>query len=103
MSYLIKGTSKLTSAELAAKADFIVERMTGNAAFPDAASLLTAITAATATLRAAMRDALDGGRTATAIPAARHKERRLLRNPLSGHVASVAEGNELAILRAGFG
>jgi len=103
MSYLIKGTSKLTSAELAAKADFIVERMTGNAAFPDAASLLTVITAATATLRAAMRDALDGGRTATAIKYARHKELRLLLNQLAGHVASVAEGNELAILSAGFG
>lgn len=103
MSTIVKGTSKLTSAELAAKADFVVGRMTDNPAFPDAAPFLTAITAATVALREAMVGALDGGKTATAIKHARHKELRLQVNQLAGHVASVAEGNELAILSAGFG
>jgi hypothetical protein len=102
MSTLIKGTSKLTSAQLAAKAEFIVERMSDNPAFPDPVPALETITDGVNALRKSMADALDGGRTATALKNARHKELRLLVNQLAGHVASVAEGNELAILSSGF-
>ncbi len=102
MSKIVSGTGRLTSAQLAAKADFIIGRMTDNLAFPNPTPTLAAITAATADLRAAITGALDGGKTATAIKNARHKELRKLLNQLAGHVASVAEGNELAILSSGF-
>lgn len=103
MNKIYSGTSRLNSAKLAAKADFIVERMTDNPAFPDAAPFLTAISAATVALREAMVGALDGGRTATAIRKSRHRDLKLQLDQLAGHVASVAGNNELAILSAGFG
>jgi len=103
MTYVIKGTSRLSASQLAAKADFIVERMTDNAAFPDPQPTLAEVSAATSSLRTAITEALDGGKTATAKKKARQKELRLLLNQLAGHVGSVAEGNELAILSAGFG
>jgi hypothetical protein len=87
----------------ATRSEFIVERMSGNAAFPNPVPALGAITDSVQALRKAIADALDGGKTATAVKNARHKELRLLVNQLAGHVASVAEGNELAILSAGFG
>jgi hypothetical protein len=103
MNKIYSGTSRLSSAKLAAKADFILERMTGNAAFPDAAPFLTAISAATDALREAMAGAMDGGRTATAIRKSRHRDLKLQLDQLAGHVASVAGNNELAILSSGFG
>jgi hypothetical protein len=102
MATIKKETSKLTSNQLAAKAEFIVERMSGNAAFPSPLPSLDDITDAVKQLRTATTNALDGGKTATAIRNARHRELRQLLNQLAGHVASVAEGNELAILSSGF-
>ena len=103
MTYVIKGTSRLSASQLAAKADFIVERMTDNAAFPDPQPTLAEVSAATSSLRTAITEALDGGMTATAIRKARHRELKQLLDKLAGYVSSVAGGNELAILSAGFG
>jgi hypothetical protein len=63
---------------------------------------LTEIAAARTALESAITDALDGGRTAVAIRRARQKELTLLLSQLAGHVASLAEGNTLAILSSGF-
>ena len=98
-----KGNTRLSSPKLAAKADFILERMTDNPAFPRPVPELGIVKDAVDALRSAMVGALDGGRTATALKNARHRELRLLLNQLAGYVASVAEGNELAILGSGFG
>lgn len=103
MAIITQGTARLSSAQLAAKADFILERMSGNPAFPNPVPALSAVKEAVDALRTAMVGALDGGRTATAVKNARHRELRQLLNQLAGHVASVAEGNELAILSSGFG
>lgn len=103
MAKLTKGIARLPYTQLAAKADFIVERMTGNPAFPDPTPTLAAVTTATTALRTAITEALDGGKTATAVKKARYRELQLLLNQLAGYVASVAEGNELAILSSGFG
>lgn len=102
MSILVKGTSRLNAIELAAKAEYIVERMTDNPAFPDPIPTLAEITLATGALRTAITNALDGGKTDYAIKRMRQKELRLLVNQLAGYVSSVAEGNELAILSSGF-
>lgn len=103
MANITKGTTRKSSSQLAAKADFIINRMTGNPAFPSPVPALSAIQAAVDALRTAMTDALDGGKTATAIKKSRHRELKRLLDQLAGHVASVAEGNELAILSSGFG
>lgn len=102
MSTIVKGTSGLKSTELLAKTQFIIERMTGNPAFPNPVPALSTVSDAAAALSEALVSALDGGKTATAIKNARHNELRLLVNQLAGHVASVAEGNALAILSSGF-
>ncbi|HRO98716.1 MAG TPA: fibronectin type III domain-containing protein [Flavobacteriales bacterium] len=103
MAEIKRGTGRLTSNQLAAKADFIVERMSDNPAFPDAAPFVTAVATASAALRDAIRDALDGGKTATAIKNSRHRDLKRGLDRLAGHVSSVAGGNELAILSSGFG
>lgn len=77
--------------------------MTDNLAFPDAAPFVAAVATAAAALREAIRDALDGGKTATAIKNSRHRELKGAIDRLAEHVSSVAGGNELAILSAGFG
>jgi hypothetical protein len=102
MARIKKGTSRLPYNQLAAKADFIVGRMTANPAFPDPTPPLADIALATSSLRAAIEGAMDGGKTATAIKKARYRELQLLVNQLAGYVASVAEGNELAIRSTGF-
>ena len=102
MAIIVKGTSKLSTSALLAKGQFILERMTGNPAFPSPVPSLSAIGDAVDALTAAQVAALDGGKTAVAVQRSRKKDLRLLLNQLAGHVASVAEGNELAILSSGF-
>jgi hypothetical protein len=96
-------TSRLSSTALAAKADFIVERMTDNDAFPNPQPSLATISAGAAALRKAVTGALDGGITATAMKDACHRDLRLLVNKLAGHVSSVAGDDELLIRSCGFG
>lgn len=102
MGQLKKGLSNLNSTQLLAKASFIVERMTGNPAFPDPTPSLTVIADAIAALQEAYVAALDKGVLALATRRMRHTELRLLLNQLAGYVSSVAGGNELAILSSGF-
>jgi len=102
MARLKRGLARLPYAQLLAKSDFIVGRMTDNLAFPSPTPSLAAIIAATEELRTSIPEALDGGKTATAKKKARYRELQLLLNQLAGYVASVAEGNELAILSSGF-
>jgi hypothetical protein len=103
MAEIKRETARLSSTKLASKAEFIVGRMTDNPAFPDAAPFVAAVATAATALRAAFVDALDGGKTATAIKNSRHRELKGALDRLAGHVSSVAGGNELAILSAGFG
>jgi len=103
MADIKRETARLSSTKLASKAEFIVGRMTDNPAFPDAASFVAAVATAAAALREAIVDALDGGKTATAIKNSRHRELKRGLDRLAEHVASVAGGNELAILSSGFG
>jgi len=103
MAYLIRQTSNLTSPQLLSKAAFIVERMTGNPAFPDPTPKLDDVNNAIVALQNSMVGALDGGKTATATRHIHHRALRLLLNQLGGYVSSVAEGNELAILSSGYG
>lgn len=102
MSQIKKGLARLNATALVARALFIEQRMTGNAAFPDPIPSLADVAAAREALSAAITDAVDGGRTARAIRNARRADLKLLLDQLAGHVASRAEGNELAILSSGF-
>ena len=102
MASLTKQTSKLPSSDLLEKAEHIVQRMDQNAAFPNPTPALATVTTAIEALRIAVVDALDGGRTATAIRRTRHEELRSLVNNLGDYVSNVAAGNELAILSTGF-
>ena len=102
MAVIAKNTARLSANQLAAKGDFILERMTGNPAFPTPTPTLDTLATAIADLRAAITAALDGGKTATAIRKARQRELTLLINQLAGYISSVAEGNALAILSSGF-
>lgn len=102
MSTINRGTGRLNAAQLAAKADFIVERMSGNPAFPAPVPALSEVADAVTALRKATVTALDGGKTATAIRIKRQRELKKLLDQLAGYVVSLAEGNELAILSSGF-
>jgi hypothetical protein len=100
---VITETARLSRTALAAKADFIVERMTDNDDFPNPQPSLASVTAAAVVLRQAVTGSLDGGKTATAIRKVRHKELHLMLNKLAGHVSSVAGEDELLIRSCGFG
>jgi len=100
--FIIKRTARLSASQLAAKADFIVDRMSGNPAFPNPVPALSDVTDAVTALRKAMVAALDGGKTATAIRNKCQRDLKKLLDQLAGYVVSLAEGNELAILSSGF-
>ncbi len=102
-SVLVVGTSKLSSPQLITKANFVKERMTNNPAFANPTPSLTELSDAIDALGNAVVGALDGGITATAIKNKRHAELRMLLNQLGGHVSSLAAGNGLVMLGAGFG
>ena len=102
MGKLTKHLSKLNAAQVVDKSKFIEARMKDNPVFPLPEPALVDIAAARANLEVAITAALDGGRTATAIRNARTKDLKLLLSQLAGYVASVAEGNALAILSSGF-
>ena len=102
MAQVKKGLSNLNSTQLVAKTSFIVERMTGNPAFPDPTPSLASVTDAIAALQVASVEALDKGVLAIATRRKREQELRLLMAQLAGYVSSVAAGNELAILSSGF-
>lgn len=102
MTKIKKNLSRLNATQLVDKSKFIEARMQDNPAFPDPVPALADITTARTTLEAAITAAMDGGRTATAIRRARARELKLLLDQLAGHVASLAEGNALAILGSGF-
>lgn len=102
MAILKKGLSRLNTTELLAKAGFIAERMTGNPAFPSPTPTLITVGEAITALQTAHVDSLEGGLTAIATRRVREAELRLLLNQVAGHVSSLAEGNELAILSSGF-
>lgn len=102
MGQLTKNLSTLNAPQVVDKSKFIEARMKDNPVFPLPEPALAEIAAARTNLEAAMTAAMDGGRTATAIRNARTKELKLLLSQLAGYVASVAEGNTLAILSSGF-
>ena len=102
MSRIKKNLSRLSATGMVDRARFHEQRMTDNAAFPAPTPTLAAIAAARVALEEAITAAIDGGRTARAIRNARRAELKQLLDQLAGYVASVAEGNELAILSSGF-
>jgi hypothetical protein len=102
MSRIKKNLSRLSATGMVDRARFHEQRMTDNAAFPTPTPALAAIAAARTALEEAITAAIDGGRTARAIRSARRAELKQLLDQLAGYVASVAEGNELAILSSGF-
>ncbi|MBL8001143.1 MAG: fibronectin type III domain-containing protein [Flavobacteriales bacterium] len=102
-SILTKNIHRLNANQLVEKSKFVVSRMTNNPAFPDPTPKLSDVTAAITALEEAITAAVDRGRTAIAIRRARQQDLKLLMDQLGGHVASVAQGNALAILSTGFG
>lgn len=94
--------ARLNATRLAEKCRHIEERLTGNARFPDPQPSVATVTAARTALELAAAAALDGGRTALATRRARERELRLLLKQLAGYVASIALGDEEAILSSGF-
>ncbi len=102
MSIIKKNLSRLSATGMVDRARLHEQRMKDNAAFPTPVPDLADIASARTALEAAITDAVDGGRTARAIRNARRGELKQLLDQLAGYVASVAEGNELAILSSGF-
>lgn len=94
--------NRLNATRLAEKCRHIEERLTGNSRFPDPNPSLATVRATREALELAAAAALDGGRTAVATRRARERELRLLLKQLAGHVASIALGNEEAILSSGY-
>jgi len=102
VSTIKKGLARLNATAMVARALFIEQRMTDNPAFPEPTPSLAEVATVREALSAAIIAAVDGGRTARAIRNARRADLKLLLDQLAGHVASRAEGNELAILSSGF-
>ncbi len=97
------GVSRLNSAQLIAKGNFVLERMTANPRFPDPTPPLSELSAAIDALIVAQVAAYDGGITVTATRRSCEGDVRLILNQMGGHVSSVAEGDELAIRSSGLG
>lgn len=94
---------RATATELAAKATFIVERMTNNTSFTTPQPALATITQRVDDLKDAITAALDGGKTATAVKKARVRDLKNALRQLGGYVRSVAGRDEEMILSSGFG
>ncbi|MCC7502486.1 MAG: fibronectin type III domain-containing protein [Flavobacteriales bacterium] len=100
---IVIGVRGLNAAQLVDKARYVVDRMTGNAVYPDPTPKLSDVTIARQALESAITAAMDGGRTAIAIRRARQRDLKLLLEQLAGYVVSLAGDNDLAILSSGFG
>jgi hypothetical protein len=99
---LVLGVRGLNASQLVDKARSVVDRMTGNARFPDPIPKLSDVTLAQQALEAAITDAFDGGRTALATRRVRQRDLKLLMEKLGGHVVATVGDDEEAILSSGF-
>lgn len=95
-------SGKYTDSELNVKANHIIEKMTGNAAFPTPEPTLEAVQEASDTYYNALDNVHDGSKEDTA----RKNHLRLtlegLLRDLAAYVLRVSQGNDVLILSSGF-
>jgi hypothetical protein len=102
MAQLVRRFSRLSALALVARSLVIEQGLAGNPAFSPLAASILILTAAREALEEAIRDAADGGRTAIARRRAAERELRKELNSVADVVSSLAGGDEVLILRAGF-
>ena len=102
MQLIKSGTAKLKGDTLIKKAEFVMEKMTGNAAFPTPTPTLASITAAITKYADSSKQAVSGAHEAIKTAQLDAKALRALLSNLAKYVNSASNGDLNTALTSGF-